>query len=70
MVVIPTDTGIRPEILTKTKIVLRDWTRRFAFWTLDLSGIRHIFRSFPGTPKGVRQCKRWTGSDMGEDNEW
>lgn len=50
--------------------MLRDWNKRFAFWTLDLSGIRHIVKSFPGAPKGGRLYKRWTGPDLGEDDEW
>lgn len=70
MVVISTDTGLRPDIPTKAKIVLRDWNRRFSFWTLDLSGIRHIVKPFPGASKGGVRYNRWKGPHQNADDEW
>lgn len=70
LVVIPTAAGLRPDFPAKAKIVLNNWDNRWSFWTLDLSGTRHIVKAFPGASKGGVQYKRWTGPKEFEDDQW
>lgn len=69
-VVIATATGLRPEFPTKAKIVFRKWAKSFGFWTLDLSGVRHILKSFPGGSNGGGHYKEWLGPRDNSDHEW